>query len=162
MKIKTISQIENTERDVQFTGGNSLRLLLASDGMGYAFMKTMIKKGGPYVWHYPEHMESCFCIEGKAILKDLLTNEEYSIVPDTIYILNKDEKHSFFALEDTIIISVFNPPLCGEETHNKDGKYELDISSNRAMAEKITRELIGSKNYYDAVESVQDILNFKK
>ena len=57
MKITKIKDIQGTERDVKFTGGNSVRFVLESDNVGFAMMKTIIPKGGPHVWHYPEHKE---------------------------------------------------------------------------------------------------------
>jgi len=162
MNIRTIEQIQGTERDVQFTGGNSLRLILESDNMGFAFMKTMIPKGEPHHWHYPEHLEACFCIKGNGILTDIESGNKHQIVPDTMYILDKHDDHLFQALEDTILISVFNPPLSGKETHDKDGCYHLSNTANKSMAEKIVSALSGVKNDYDAIEIVQNILNFKK
>ena len=162
MKIRTIKQIENTSRDVNFTGGNSLRLILESDNMGFAFMKTIIPKGQPNFWHYPNHMEACFCIQGKGILTNIETGEKFNIEVDTIYILDKHERHTFQALEDVVLISVFNPPLSGNESHDKHGCYPLSKTSNRCMAQNIVNQLKKVRNDYDVVDLVQDILNLKK
>lgn len=125
MKIRTIKQIAGTDRDVQFTGGNSLRLILKEDKMGYSFHKTIVPKGGPNHWHYKEHLESCFCISGHGILTDLKTGKVYDVLPDTIYILDNHDDHTFQAIEDTILISVFNPPLVGSESHDEFGNYKI-------------------------------------
>jgi L-ectoine synthase len=45
MKIRRTKDIIGTERDVNFTGGNSLRLILAKDGMGFSFHETHVRKG---------------------------------------------------------------------------------------------------------------------
>lgn len=124
MKIRTIEEIENTDRDVQGVGFRSLRLILAKDGMGFSFHKTIIPKGEPQHWHYKEHLESCYCIEGMGLITDLTTKEEFLIKPDMIYILDSHDNHTFQALEDTVLISVFNPPITGREIHNQDGSYE--------------------------------------
>jgi L-ectoine synthase len=47
----------------------------------------------------------------------------YGIVPDTCYILDQHDDHLFEALEDTVLISVFNPPIIGGEVHREDGSY---------------------------------------
>lgn len=162
MKIRTIKEIENTEKDVAFTGGNSLRLILENDNMGFAFMKTIIPKGGPYFWHYPNHMEACFCISGNGVLTNIETNETHSIAVDTIYILDKHERHLFEAITDVVLISVFNPPLSGNESHDKNGNYPLSATANKELAKKIIANLQGVSNDFDAIEIVQDILNYKK
>lgn len=159
MIIRNIEQIKGTERDVKFTGGNSLRLILESDNMGFAFMKTIIPKGEPNHWHYPNHLEACFCLAGKGILTNLDTNEQHEIGVDTIYILDKHDDHTFQALEDTILISVFNPPLSGKESHDENGHYQLSKTANRSLAEKIVKSLECCKNDYDAIDTVQTILN---
>lgn len=125
MKVRTIKEISGTSRDVRCPSGGfrSLRLLLDRDGMGFSLHKTMIPKGPPQHWHYSNHLEACFCIAGFGILTDLATGERHAIVPDTIYVLDKHDDHTFEALEDTILISVFNPPVVGNEVHRADGSY---------------------------------------
>ena len=121
MIIRNIKELEGTDRDVPFDDHNrSLRLILSKDGMGFSFHKTLIKKGGPYHWHYKHHLETCFCTEGHGIIRDLESGESHVIKPDTIYILDHYDNHTFEALKDTILISLFNPPVKGREVHQKD------------------------------------------
>lgn len=121
MKIKRINQIEG----VEFTGGVSFRALLEKDNMGFSVMKTVIPKGGPHHWHYTNHLEACYCIKGKGELIDLKTGMKHLITPDVIYVLNNHDDHTFEALEDTVLISIFNPPLKGNEKHDKNGHYSI-------------------------------------
>lgn len=125
MTIRTIEGIEGTERDITGKGFRSLRLILASDGMGFSLHKTVIPKGGPHVWHYKQHLEACFCIQGSGILTNLQTGQRHAVHVDTVYILDNHDKHSFEALEDCVLVSVFNPPIVGNEIHKADGSYEL-------------------------------------
>lgn len=124
MKVLKVNSLKGTERDVKFTGGNSLRPIIKSDNMGFTVCKTFIKKGGPYHWHYKKHLESCYCISGKGVLKNLENSMQYTIEEDSIYILDKNDNHTFEAITDVVLISVFNPPLRGDEKHNKNGVYE--------------------------------------
>ena len=39
--------------------------------------------------------------------------------------LFQNEEHTFEAIEDTILISIFNPPLNGNETHDENGNYGI-------------------------------------
>ena len=124
MKVIDVKTLKGSDRDVKFTGGNSLRPVLKSDGMGFGICETHIPKGEANFWHYPNHLESCYCISGKGILKDLETGEIYNIYPGVIYSLNDHQRHTFKAITDVILISVFNPPLRGDEKHDKNGIYK--------------------------------------
>jgi L-ectoine synthase len=124
MKIRRTKDIIGTERDVNFTGGNSLRLILAKDGMGFSFHETHVRKGR-WHWHYKNHLESCFCVSGHGWIHDLETGNSYEIKKGTIYILDNHDNHEFEALEDTVLLSVFNPPIVGNESHDKNGNYKL-------------------------------------
>lgn len=125
MRVVSISDLKGTQRDVKFTGGNSIRPVLESDGLGFAMMKTIIPKGGPYLWHYDKHLEACYCIKGHGKLTNYWTGEVFDIKPDTVYIQEAHEEHTFEAIEDTILISVFNPPLKGNEKHDENGNYGI-------------------------------------
>lgn len=121
MKIKRINQIDG----VEFTGGISFRAVTSKDNMGFSICKTMIPKGGPHHWHYVNHLEACYCIKGKGELVNLATGIKHLITPDVVYVLDNHDDHTFEALEDTVLISVFNPPLTGNETHDANGHYSI-------------------------------------
>ena len=125
MTVRNIEQIEGTERDVQCPKGGfrSLRVLLAKDGMGFSVHKTIIPKGDPQHWHYKNHLEACYCIQGYGILTNLETGETFEITPDTCYVLDNHDDHTFQAFEEVILISIFNPPVSGNEVHLPDGSY---------------------------------------
>jgi L-ectoine synthase len=126
MKIVRINQLEETPREVHGEGFVSFRALLEKDGMGFSLHKTVIPNSGgkKHHWHYTKHLEACYCIKGKGIITDLSNGREHLITPDTIYVLDNHDDHMFEALEDCVLISVFNPPVKGNEIHKKDGSYE--------------------------------------
>lgn len=126
MKVINVKDLAGTSRDVHCPKGGfrSLRILLEQDGMGYTLTRTFIPKGEPQRWHYKNHLETCFCIQGCGILTDESSGKQYRIEPGTAYVLDKNDAHTFQALEDTMLICVFNPPLKGRETHREDGSYE--------------------------------------
>ena len=94
--------------------------------MGFSLHKTTIPKGDEHFWHYKDHLEACFCVKGKGVLKNVITEEVFLIEPDTTYILDKNDPHTFKAFEDVTLISVFNPPVKGMEIHQKDGSYKTE------------------------------------
>ena len=155
MKIKRIKEIEG----VSFTGGKSFRAIVEKDNMGFAMMKTVIPKGGPYRWHYPFHLEACYCIKGRGELVDLTTGLKHRITTDVVYVLDNHDDHTFEALEDTVLISVFNPPLVGNETHNELGIYPAPAGSKKAKAVEIYRAAASASNMYDAIETIESLLN---
>lgn len=129
MKVIDVKNLEATSRCVICPGGGfkSIRPVLKSDGMGYSVTVTTIyPMAGPQVWHYKNHLESCYCIEGKAKIKNLDTGEMHSIYPGVIYVLDKHDKHEFTAITEVKLICVFNPPLNGTEVHNKERSYERE------------------------------------
>ena len=125
MFTRSIKEIENTERHVKGVGFDSLRLILAKDGMGFSVHKTIIPQSDTaHHWHYKNHLEACYCISGKAILTNIESGKKYNIEPGTIYALDKNDDHTFLPIEDTVLISIFNPPVKGRGIHNEDGSYE--------------------------------------
>jgi quercetin dioxygenase-like cupin family protein len=118
MKVITVEQ----STKVSGVGFVSNRLLLESDNVGFTMTKTVIEPG-KYFWHYKNHLESCFCVSGKAKLINANSHEAYEIVPDVSYTLDKHDPHYFEAEEETTLICVFNPPLTGKELHDEDGAY---------------------------------------
>ena len=129
MKIITFEDIKETEREVHCPSGGfiSYRYLLRSDGFGFSLHKTVIPKGEPQFWHYKNHLESCYCISGHGILTDLDNMVTHEILPGTVYALDSHDAHFFQALEETVLLCVFNPPLVGDETHSDDGSYRSSL-----------------------------------
>lgn len=118
MKVVDVSKLKG----VNFTGGISYRAINEPDDMGFSVCKTVIPIGGPYKWHYRNHVEACYCIKGDALIIDCKTKKATRIRPDMVYTVKHDE-HEFIAIEDTVLISVFNPPLRGDESHDESGNY---------------------------------------
>lgn len=125
MKVVKTNNLKEQNRVKKCPNGGftSNRILLAEDNMGYSMTKTVIEPNGKQFWWYKNHLESCYCVSGKGVLT--VNEKEYIIEPDVTYILDKNEKHYFEAIETVTLICVFNPPLHGDELHNEDGYYEL-------------------------------------
>lgn len=126
MKILNMKDLEGTQRQVFCPNGGfiSHRALLEEDKMGYTVTKTVIPPMGKQFWHYKNHLESCYCVSGLGVLTDIESGEEHMISPDTFYVLNNNDPHYFEAIEEVTLICIFNPPLTGNEVHNKEGSYE--------------------------------------
>jgi L-ectoine synthase len=130
MIIRTLSEAEKSHRKIISPDGNweSTRLLLKEDQMGFSFHITTIYAGADFYMHYQQHLESVYCISGEGEIHDLDTDTKHKIHAGTLYILNKHERHRLKAIQEMQMACVFNPPLIGDEVHNKNGSYELSIS----------------------------------
>lgn len=126
MKIIRKTDVTDTDREVFCPKGDftSNRLLLEKDGMGYSISITLIPAGTVGHWHYKNHLESCYCINGHGILLDVNTNERHQILPGTLYVLDKNDEHKLMSNTHMTLLCVFNPPLKGKEVHLEDGSYE--------------------------------------
>lgn len=139
MRIIKTEQLPD-DRKVEFHAGVSNRLLLADDGMGYTLTKTIIQpSAGKLFQQYRHHLESCYCVSGRATLTDGETGEEFEIIPDVTYVLDKNDAHWFEAHEETVLICVFNPPLVGNEVHDEDGSYPIPDNGFRSPVYGVKR-----------------------
>lgn len=127
MKVIDSGKLFGTDREVECPKGAfiSLRILLLEDSMGFTLCRTLVSKGGPYKWHYQNHLEACFCTKGEGIVRCLDSSQEWNISPGVCYVLDKNDPHEFTALEDVELLSVFNPPLKGDEVHDGQGSYQI-------------------------------------
>ncbi len=157
MKIVRTEDLINTDRHAKPTGCESIRLIVESDDMGFGVHKTLIPEGGPHHWHYPNHLEACYCVSGSAMLVNLDTGDSHFIIPDTIYLLDNHDNHTFEAFEDTVLISVFNPPVNGDEVHNENGHYPAS-AARKDKAQKIVRVCDECDSLYDAFDEVVELL----
>lgn len=103
---------------VEWGNGTSHRLLTEADSMGFTVCQTLVRKGTSSALQYRQHLEACLCIggSGEVVTKD---GERFKITEGTIYALNENDAHYLIAsdYEDLRLISVFNPPLRGDEKH---------------------------------------------
>lgn len=149
MKVIKTGDLENN-RVVECPNGGftSNRILLENDGMGYGMTKTVIPPNGKQFWHYKNHLESCYCVSGRGELINTINGETFEIAPDTTYVLDNHEPHTFEAFEEVTLICVFNPPLVGHEVHQEDGSYEdTDFLSPVYNVRRVPIEKVKANDY---------------
>lgn len=132
MKVIHGSDLDSMNRVMEFTPGGFLsnRFLLAEDGMGYTITRTVIPAKGPQRWHYPNHLEACYCVTGEGELVNLVNGEKHRITPDTVYALDNNDDHTFEAIgEPVTLICVFTPALNGNEAHKDGHSYSAGYRS---------------------------------
>ena len=72
---------------------------------------------------YKNHVEANYIIEGEATVEDLTTGEKWELGPGSLYVVGPSDRHSLKTKGDVSCMSVFNPPVKGDETHDADGGY---------------------------------------
>ncbi|MBE1275887.1 ectoine synthase [Enterovibrio baiacu] len=119
MFIRSLNDVESTDRFVNWGNGTSHRLLTQQDGVGFTVCHTVVRAGTESKLHYRNHLEACYCIAGTGEVEDMNGNV-YPIKTGDIYVLDKHDPHFLRGgqSEDLILVSVFNPPLSGTEKHD--------------------------------------------
>ena len=127
MIIRKLSAIKGTANEVTPENGNwtSHRLLLKKDGMGFSMHDTLIRAGTTTKMWYKNHLEAVYCVAGIGEIEALETGLKHKIEDGTLYALDKHDRHVLQAETDLRLICVFNPPLTGQEVHDREGAYPI-------------------------------------
>jgi L-ectoine synthase len=130
--VRTLSEITDTERDIQTPNWRSKRIVLANDGIGFSVHETILKAGSVNDFWYANHVEAVFITKGEAELYDKDNDKTYQLEPGSIYVLNGNEKHQLRPKTDLHTVCVFNPPVTGREVHDENGVYPLIVEERQA------------------------------
>ncbi|KIC11209.1 ectoine synthase [Leisingera sp. ANG-M1] len=121
MIIRRKEDIESTDRHVHWGNGTSHRMLVAEDGMGFTVCHTIVHAGTSTRLQYNNHLEACYCIAGTGWVEEA-DGVRHAIETGTLYALDQHDDHILTAGPgaDLVLVSVFNPPLTGQETHDPE------------------------------------------
>jgi L-ectoine synthase len=125
MIITDKSDLLGTKRDARGPGWESVRLLVKSDGMGFAMTQTTILPGAVLTLQYKNHIEACYCLSGEGEVTVSETGATHAIGPGILYAPNEHERHvvRVTSADPMRLICVFSPALEGDEVHQPDGSY---------------------------------------
>ncbi|EBA17657.1 L-ectoine synthase [Roseobacter sp. SK209-2-6] len=123
MIIRQKQAIEATDRFVHWGNGTSHRMLVEEDGMGFTLCHTIVHAGTTTRLQYQDHLEACYCIAGSGWVEEV-NGAHHPIEIGTLYALDQHDDHILTAAADAdlVLVSVFNPPLTGQETHSPDAE----------------------------------------
>src|SRR5215469_12176716 len=93
MIIRTLEEIDGTERDVSGPGWRSRRLIVRADQMGCSLSDTTVAPGTELLLRYEHHLETNYCISGEGEVEDLATGQVFPIHAGTVYALDKHDAH---------------------------------------------------------------------
>ncbi|MDQ2846384.1 MAG: ectoine synthase [Actinomycetota bacterium] len=119
MIVRDRAQVE----PVDWGNGLSHRLLTNADGMGFTIAHTIVRAGTRSALAYSRHLEACYCISGSGQIVNAESGDVHDLGPGVLYALNEHDQHYLIASDvgDMQLVSVFNPPLTGEEHHDLTG-----------------------------------------
>jgi L-ectoine synthase len=123
--VRSLADVEGSDRDVGAPNWRSRRLLLAGDRQPFSLHDTIINAGTETTMWYRHHVEAVYCIDGHGRLDDLDKGRSYPLDPGTVYLLDGHERHRVAADSDLRMVCVFSPPCTGQETHDENGVYPL-------------------------------------
>ncbi len=121
MIVKTLEDVIGTKGETHGNKWHSMRLLHAEDGMGVTLADGILEAGFEMTLWQKNHLEACYCLEGRGIVEELDTGAIHDIRPGTLYAMNNHDRHRIKITERTRVICTFFPALTGLETHDEDG-----------------------------------------
>lgn len=123
MIVRTLAELNGTDRDVEAPTWRSRRFVLAREQVGFSLHDTVLLAGTETRMWYAHHVEAVYVIEGRGELVNEETGQRHRLAPGTMYLLNGHEHHTVRADTDIRTVCVFNPPVTGREVHDASGAY---------------------------------------
>ena len=127
MLIRTMEEMEKQGRVVTISHGKAtaVRPLTKKDGLGFSVSEARGRAGnGSDLW-YKNHWETNYVRSGHGTVQDLTTGQLWNLEPGMLYVVGPRDRHHIQSSDDEAmtVISIFNPPIDGDETHDNDGAY---------------------------------------
>lgn len=135
MRVINRDDLNEGERDIKSETWRSRRMVLAREGVGFSVHDTVIYAGTTSTFHYQNHIEAVYCVQGKGTLTNEETGDVHELSDGTLYLLDKHEKHTVRAETELRMACTFNPPVTGREVHDENGVYPLIVEEEDAEQE---------------------------
>ena len=125
MLVRTLEEMESGDRLIAINQGRSsaLRMINRSDGIGFSLSEARGAPGGNATLWYKNHWEANYVRQGTGTLENLTTGDVWNLEPGMLYCVGPTDRHHVRIAEDSHVLSIFNPPLHGDELHDEDGSY---------------------------------------
>lgn len=122
MNIMTPSEINNNNisRTKSF---KSIRIVTNKYNNLLSIHDTIIYKGEVLELCYRNNEEYVYIIEGEGEIYDYNTQKHYTLEPNTIYHVSKNDKHRLTAKTNLRGICIFTPACRGDVEHDEYGSY---------------------------------------
>ena len=127
MFVRTHEDITGTENEMIRRDGNkslrSFRMLTKADGCGFSLSDAYFSAGFSLDLWYKNHVEANFIVSGVVQLDDLTSGKSWDVEGGSLYMVGPRDKHRLTAKSDVHLVSVFCPPVLGNERHDADGAF---------------------------------------
>ena len=126
MFVKRLGDLRREGREKVLCDGKArtVRFLTTDDGMGFTMSDVRLEPGMDQILWYKNHWEANYVAAGKGTLEDTGTGQTWPLEVGVIYAVGPKDRHRIVAHQPMHIVSIFNPPLSGNEAHDGDGSYE--------------------------------------
>jgi L-ectoine synthase len=116
--------VRNAGMEVDVAGiATSRRYVTAADNLGFSLHSVHIKAGVEADLWYKNHWEGNLMLDGEMEVTDRTTGDVHKLGPGGLYLVGPNDRHHVKALTDVHVISVFDPPLVGNEPRDEDGAF---------------------------------------
>ncbi len=127
MLIRTMGDVEAAGKTIVINHGaaSAVRLLLKGDGAGFSVSEARMRSGTVANLWYKNHWEANYVRSGTAVLEDMVAGRHWNLKPGDLYLVGPTDRHRMTATSPEVfrVVSVFNPPIAGLETHDADNAY---------------------------------------
>ena len=125
MFVRTVEEVRNAGRELVLADGavTSTRYLTAADQLGFSLHGVRLRAGASLELWYKHHWEANLILDGAVDVTDHASGETRRLGPGALYLVGPEDRHRIESVDGVHIISVFNPPLTGEESHDEDGAF---------------------------------------
>lgn len=127
MFIRTLDELEKLGR-IRYPLHNdsfrSARFLTAADRVGFSYNENRVKKGVDATIWLKHHWEANYIISGRGEVTDLTSGDRWPLGAGVLYVVGPNDRHRLLIKEDSHYVSIFCPPLKGDERFDTEGGYE--------------------------------------
>jgi L-ectoine synthase len=101
----------------------SARFINAGEGLGFSYNYSRVRAVADETLWYKNHWEANYIISGRGEVTDLTTGQSWPMEAGVLYVVGPNDRHRWHILEDERHVSIFCPPLRGDERHDEDGSF---------------------------------------
>ena len=163
MFIRTLDELEKLGR-IKFPADGSFRsarFLTAADGMGFSYNENRVKKGFDLKIWLKHHWEANYIVSGRGEVTDLTSGEKWPLEAGVLYVVGPNDRHRLHLTEDECHVSIFCPPLTGDERFDEDGSYEasgpIEETDRRMFVKRVDEMRAAGKEMVAANGQVRTI-----
>ena len=125
MFVRTLAGLRaaGEEKVVAHGKARVVRLVTRRDGMGFSMSDVRVAAGVVSELWYKHHWEANYVVAGTLGVEETNGGRSWTLGPGGLYCVGPRDRHRLRALSDVEVVSIFNPPLAGDENHDNDGAY---------------------------------------